>query len=71
MNEGNVPTLKHTDIIAPQPSKPGGLYYSFHAVLDFAEGRRKGVDGDGKEVRELNVTNSTSGGKRKMEQSKP
>lgn len=60
MNEGNTPTLKHMGITVPQPSNP-----PFNAATDFAEGRRKGVDG--KEVMGITVANSMRGGDRKME----
>lgn len=45
MNEGDRPTLKHMGITVPRPARPMGLYYSFKVVIDFVEGRRKGVDG--------------------------
>lgn len=45
-----MPTLNTREPQLPCPPKPWDLYSSFCTVLDIAKGRRKGVDGDGKEV---------------------
>lgn len=72
-DEGKVPALKGTDIIALRSTKPPRLILFVQYCQRFCKRQKKacGPREGGKNVREPNATNSTHRGKRKMEQSAP